>query len=459
MPNPRIALLLAVFSAFLTTITATAQTAQTGDKILAIVGRNRLILKSELEQEAAQMQQGNSAIEINDSLKCLLLQEMILRKMLVEQAERDSLLVSDEQVEGQLDNRVRYFIRQYGSKDKLEQLSGKTIYQMKEENREATRESLMADQMQSKIFENVRVTPGEVQSFYSKQSADSLPYYPATVEVGQIVMDPPTNQELDEYARKSLEDIRKDIITNGKSFETMAGLYSQDPGTRDNGGRMDGVTRDAVVPEFATATFRLQNGEVSPIVKTRFGYHIIQMVQRKGEQADVRHILIIPQHAAADYVKARERLDSVRTLLVTGKMTFAEAVSKYSTDEQTKLTAGMITNPNTGSSALEVSDLDPGLALGIDSLKPGSYSQPQLFKNQMGEQSARIVYLRSRTEPHKANLRDDYSKIQAVALAQKKQQKLDSWVTERLPSYYLRIDPAYGSCAPLQRWMAKTAAK
>ena len=452
----------AIGAALATLFSITAATAQTpaalGDKILAVVGRNRIILKSELEQQAQQMQaQREDKTEMTDSMKCVLLQELVTQKMLVEQAERDSLLVSDDQVEGTLDNRVRYFTRMYGSKERLEQLSGKTIYQMKEENREATRESLMADQMQSKILEHVKVTPVEVQQFYAKQKVDSLPFYPATVEVGQIVIAPPTNPELDEYARKKLEDIRNEIVKDGKSFETMAGIHSQDPGSRDNGGRYDGVTRDGgFAKEFVQAAFRLQNGEVSPIVKTQFGYHIIQMIARKGEAIDIRHILIIPEHTSEDYRKAMAKLDTVRAQLLSGQMTFAQAVSKYSTDEQSKLAGGFIADQRTGSTSIEIDQLDPTLALSIDSLKPGSFSQPQLFKTPQGEQNARIVFVRTRTEPHKANMKDDYSKIQAVALAQKKQTALETWVTDRLPTYYLKLDPAYSSCSGLQRWIAKT---
>jgi peptidyl-prolyl cis-trans isomerase SurA len=249
-------------------------------------------------------------------------------------------------------------------------------------------------------------------------------------------------------------------VTDGKSFELSVAINSMDPGSRDNGGRIDGVTRDGgFVPEFISAAFRLQNGEISPVIKTRFGYHIIQMIQRKGEVVDVRHILISPQHTAADYKIALEKLDSIRSQVVAGKLTFSEAVGKYSTDEASKMTGGMIADQRSGATQLEVDQLDPQLALMIDSLKPGSISQPQQFKTARGEVSTRIVYLRSRTEPHRANLKDDYSKIQTVAKAQKEQEKMEAWITERLPTYYLKIDPEYNSCSSLQKWSEKTASK
>ncbi len=363
---------------------AAAQDARSADKILAVVGRNRIVLQSELEQNITQMQQQNP-VEFTDSMKCQMLQQIIMQKMFVEQAERDSLLVSDEDVESNIDNKLRYYTRMYGSREKLEEAAGKTIYQLKDEQKDNVREQLMAEKMQAKLLEHVKVTPADVQAFYVKLPKDSLPFFPATVEVGQIVIDAPTSPELDKYAYDQLADIRKQVVTDGKSFETMAGLYSQDPGSRDNGGLYAGVTRDGgMAPEFVTAAFRLQNGEISPVVKTSFGYHIIQMVKRKGEQVDIRHILIMPQHTSADYKIAMERLDSVRSQIIAGKLTFPEAVGKYSTDQQSKMTGGMIADSRTNSTALEVDQLDPALALGIDSLKPGAISQPQMYKNAQG---------------------------------------------------------------------------
>lgn len=438
---------------------SSAQEVHSADKILAVVGRNRIVLQSELEQNIAQVQQQNQ-VAFTDSMKCQMLQQIIMQKMFVEQAERDSLLVSDEEVEGNIDNKLRYYTRMYGSREKLEEAAGKTIYQLKDEQKDNVREQLMAEKMQAKLLEHVKVTPSDVQSFYNQLPKDSLPFFPATVEVGQIVIDPPTSPELDKYAFDQLSDIRKQIVTEGKSFETMAGLYSQDPGSRDNGGLYNGVTRDGgFAQEFVMAAFRLQNGEVSPVIKTTFGYHIIQMVKRKGEQVDLRHILIIPQHTSADYKIAMERLDSIRAQIMAGKLSFPEAVGKFSTDAQSKMTGGMIADSRTNSTSLEMDQLDPALALGIDSLKPGSISQPQMFKTPQGEQSSRIVYLKSRTEPHKANLKDDYSKIQGVALSQKQNKYLESWIEGKLPTYYLKIDKDYDICPQMQIWVARTNAK
>ncbi len=420
------------------------------DKIAAVVGRNRIILQSELETELANARQENP--NYSDTMKCVILQQIILNKVMAEQAERDSVMISDEEVEAALDNRVRYFVGMYGSKEKLEQVSGKTIYQLKDEYREIIREGMISDKMKGNILQNVKITPAEVQAFYKQIPADSLPFFPATVEMGQIVIDPEVSPELEQYARKKLEDIRKQIVNDGKGFEVMAGIYSEDPGSRDNGGDLGVVSRTDVVSEFAAAAFKLQNGEVSPIVKTKFGYHIIQMVRRQGDQAHLRHILVKPERTSADYKKALDKLDSVRALLITGKMTFQEAVGKFATDEISSRTGGMVTDPQTGSSILEVDKLDPGLALMVDTLKPGSFSQPQVFERGPGDKSCRIVYMKSITSPHKANLKDDYNRIQEAALQQKKGLKMEEWLSEKLPTYYLKIAPEYQSCGSLQMW-------
>jgi peptidyl-prolyl cis-trans isomerase SurA len=431
------------------------QAQESADKIIAVVGRNRIILKSDLELQAQQAKLQDP--KFNEDSKCLMLQQMILQKMLMEQAERDSVMVTDEDVEGQLDNRLRYFVQLYGSKEKLEQVSGKTIYQMKEEYREAIKEQMVAEKLQGTILENVKTTPAEIEAFFKKIPTDSLPFFPSTVEVGQIVIDPPVSQEMEDYAHAKLEGIRKEIVSDGKSFETLAGIYSQDPGSRDNGGRYDGVTRNGPwAAAFVSAAFKLQKGEVSPIVKTKFGYHIIQMIQRKGEEADIRHILIKPEVTSADFQRALKTLDSIRELLVTGKMKFQEAVGKFSTDEAAKRTGGMIADPTTGNTVLDMTKLDAGMVMMLDSLKQGEYSSPHIFVTDQRERSCRIVYLRSRTEPHKANLKEDYSKIQEVAITQKKNQKMEHWVETKIPTIYMWVAPEYLGCDVLKTWQANS---
>jgi len=417
---------------------------ESADKIIAIVGRNRIILQSELALDVMQMQQANPDMVVTDSTKGVMLYSKVMQNMLLEQAERDSVMVSDDDVEGQLDNRLRYFIQLYGSKEKLEQASGKTIYQIKEENRDAIRNQMVAEKLQNTILDGVKVTPAEVNDFYNKLPKDQLPFFPATVEVGQIVIDPKVNPEMEDYAKNSLNDIRQEIIDGKKSFEMAATSYSQDPGSRDNGGRYDGITRNGPwAPEFIAAAFRLQNDEISPVFRTKFGYHIIKMIHRKGDEADVAHILIKPEVTSSDFQMGLNKLDSIRTLLVTGKISFPEAVGKFSTDDGAKRTGGMLANPQTGATELEMTSLDPAMVLMVDSMQVGGYSAPHIFVNESRDRSSRIIYLRSRTVPHQANLKDDYNKVQDVALGHKKQTKLAAWGKEKVPTFYLWLAPEY----------------
>ena len=351
------------------------------------------------------------------------------QKFFLSEAKKDNIVVTDSELESQLNNRISYFINLYGSKEKLEQMSGKTIEQIKEENRYAIKEQMLGEVVQSGILKNVKITPAEVKAFYKKIPADSLPFFPATVQVGQIVIDPRITRKMDDRALTKLESIRKEIVTDGKSFETMAGLYSDDPGSRNNGGRYDGVTRFGPwVPEFVAAVFKLQNGEISPAIKTKFGYHIIQMIRRKGDEADIRHILIKPELTSVDFQTALVTLDSIRNVLVSGKMSFKQAVNKFSTDEVTKRTGGMIADPNTGNTELDISKLNTEMLVSLCSLNTRQYSRSQIFINDANIKSCRILYLKSRKMPHEANLKDDYDRIAEVALAQKKQLKLQKWL-------------------------------
>jgi peptidyl-prolyl cis-trans isomerase SurA len=444
--------------ALLVAIPMFAQNNQSVDRIIATVGKGRIILESDLEQNFSQYKAENP--NVSDSLKCTLLHEMIFQKLLAEQADRDSVIVSEEEVDANMEQRIRYYINLAGSQERLEQQMGKTIYQMKDENREMIKEGLVADKMKGQIVSAVKITPVEVRKYFQQIPTDSLPYFPASVELGQIVIDPPASPEMDNYARTKLEEIRKDIRENGKKFETMAGIYSIDPGSRDIGGDLGWVEHGQMVPEFEKAGFRLQAGEVSPIVKTEFGYHIIQMVERQGDKVHLRHILIRPERTSADFKSAMMKLDSVRSELITGKVSFQIAVGKYSTEKSAKMTGGMVTDQRTGSTRLQIKDLDASMVLAIDSLQSGGFSQPQIFTNpQTGDKSCRIIYLKDRTQPHKANLVDDYKNIQDVALRSKQMERQNAWLQEKLPSFYVKIDKDFQTCPELLPWLSVISKK
>lgn len=430
-----------------------AQTPQYVDKILAKIGKGKIILQSELDQNFNQYKSENPSI--SDTVKCALLQEMIYQKLLVEQAERDSVMVSDEAVEANMENRIRYFINLAGSQEKLEQQMGRTVFQMKEDNRASIKEMMLAEEMKNQILKSVKITPNEVKKYFETIPTDSLPFFPASVELGQIVIEPKASEEMEVYARKKIEDIRKQIVEGSSLFETMAGIYSVDPGSRDQGGDLGWVQKGQMVPEFEKAGFKLQINEISPITKTEYGFHIIKCLGRQGDKVHLSHILIRPERTSADYKAAMLLLDSIRAELISGKITFQIAVGKYSNDKASKMTGGMLTDMRTGNPRMQIKDLDPTMALSIDSLVVGGYSQPQTYTNpQTGDKACRIIYLKSRNQPHKANLIDDYSNIQEVALKAKQMEEQSKWLKEKLPSFYLKIDKSYQDCPELAPWVS-----
>ncbi len=430
--------------------TTNAQQPEKLESIVGIVGE-RIVLKSDIETAYEDAKRQNPSLPA--STKCDILEQTLGQKILAEQADRDSLEVSDEEVEGVLNNRIRSFIERFASEKKLEEVSGKTIYQLKDEYRPVFLEQIKADRMQQQLMSQVKITPQEVRAFYSKIPQDSLPYYPSMVELGQIIFMPKIAPEVEEYARKKLDDIRKDIVEGKSSFDVMAGIYSEDPGSRDNGGDMGFVKRDQLVPEFAAAAFRLQTGEISKLVRTEFGYHIIEMIERQGENAHLRHILVKPVVTSGDIKKTMLIADSVRAELMAGKISFSQAVKDFSDDKQSKMTGGIVTNPYTGSTFLELDQLDAEATLAIQDLKVKQYAQPHEYKTPAGDKTVRLIYLRDRTAPHKANLEDDYFKIQEVALGQKQNEFLFDWLTKQIPTFYIKVDDEYKECPNVRKWI------
>lgn len=329
------------------------------------------------------------------------------------------------------------------------------MYQLKDEYRPVFKEQLLAERMQQQIMSVVKITPQEVNDFYKTIPTDSLPYYPSTVEVGQIILAPRISKEVDNYAKEKLANIRKDLKTGVADFATQAGIYSEDPGTRNNGGDLGLVERSGLVKEFAAAAFRLQKDEISDIVKTEFGYHIIKMVSRQGQKARLSHILIKPQVTSVDIKRTVDLGDSLRAELMAKKLTFNKAVDKFSSDKRSKLTGGMVASRQTGSTILSTDELDPATAIAVQELEVGQYSKPQEYVTETGDKTVRILYLKSRTEPHKANLKEDYYRIQQVALSQKQNKYLMTWLEQHIPTFYIMIDKDYQDCDNAKKWMSK----
>ncbi len=427
------------------------------DKIIATVG-DKIILRSDIENSIHDMQRQN--IDIPPNASCILLQQALALKALVLQAERDSLPVSDEEVDAEIDNKIRYYVSQYGSKEILEQVAGKTVFQLKEEFRPVIRDQKLASAERDKIVGDVRITPNEVEAYYDKIPKDSLLFYESKLEVGQVVMYPKPSRDLENYAIDQLKEYKKEVEDGSKKFEVLASLFSDDPGTKDKGGLMD-INRNEtqIDPVFLGKAFSLKDGQISNVFKTQFGYHIIQMVSRRGDDATIRHILKVPQVSSIQVNETKEKLDSIRTLLTEGKMQFGTAVSKFSEDDASKFTGGLITGPDGQSTFLSIDNLDKDLVLMLKDLKVGEYSQPtEYIDPSTGKKAVRIVEIIAKTQPHRENLKDDYDKVAQRALEEKKSKALDDWFASKMPNFYINISKDYSSCPELERWTDKTVA-
>lgn len=424
------------------------------DKIIAVVG-DKIILKSDIDGSIADMQ--SRGIEIPANAHCLLLQQSMAMKALVLQAQKDSLPVTDEEVDNDIEDRIRYFISQYGSKEELERVSTKSVYQIKEDFKEPLREQRLSRAMRNKIVEDIRITPFEVKNFYSKIPKDSLFLYESEVEVSQLVKFPKASREAEEYCIEQLKNFKQQIDSGKKDFKTLARIYTMDPGNQESGGQYE-INRNQKEwdPIWLSKAFTLKEGQVSNPFKTRFGYHILQLVSRAGDDAVIRHILLIPQVSTIELKETREKLDSVRTLLATGKMQFGEAVSKYSDDETSKFTAGQISGGD-GSTFVTIDQLDKDMIVMLKDLTVGKYSQPTEFTDEKGRKGLRIVYLKTRTEPHRENLKDDYNRIAQRALEDKKNTALELWFNKKIPTYYIMVDQEFRNCEEMKKWMSASA--
>jgi peptidyl-prolyl cis-trans isomerase SurA len=419
------------------------------DKIIAVVG-DKIILKSDIDNSIQDMER--QGIEVPNNARCLTLEQAMGIKALVLQAERDSLPITEEEVEAAIDNQIRSFIGAYGTKEKLEEIAGKTVYQLKEDFKEGFRDRKLAEAMRNKIVDGIKITPKEVAIYFDKLPKDSLPFYESELEIGKIVRYPKASRDAEEYCLDQLKEFKLQLESGRKDMKTLAALYSDDPGSKEKAGQYE-INRNEKQwdPAFMAKAFSLKEGQISAPFKSKFGYHIIQMVSRAGDDATVRHILKIPQVTQTELQEGIQKLDTVRSKLIAGTIQFSEAVSRYSEDEASKFTGGMQQNQEGGTS-LTIDQLDKDLVVMMKNLTVGQYSQPSDFTDEKGKKGVRIIYVRSRTEPHRENIRDDYNKIAQRALEEKKSDALENWFNTKISTYYIMIDNEYKNCDEMKKW-------
>lgn len=422
------------------------------DKIAAVVGSS-IILQSDIElQYANYLASGNPQ---DPSIKCIILRNQMTQKLLAQQAVIDSVTVKDDEVDNELDRRMRGMIARAGGQERLEQFLGRSTLQYKDELRPDIKENMIASKMRNKITEKISVTPYDVEKYFNSIPKDSLPTYNKEVEVGVIQINPKlTKEEKEIYKQKAQELL--DRVKKGEDFGALARLYSQDTGSAPDGGDLGFADRTTFVKEFAAWAFKLKAGDISPVFETEYGFHFLQVIERRGEQVHVRHILIMPTVTQAAVDRAKLKADSVYNDMKKNKnVTFATAASFYSDDKDTKYNGGMMLNADnveTRTTYIPTDKLDPQIALTVDTMKVGSISKPQLFTDQTGKKSYKILYLKSVTDAHKANLKQDFPKIKEVALSDKINRTVSEWFEKRRKENFIKIDPEYQGCPVLKGW-------
>lgn len=425
---------------------------KTIDKIVAQVGDHAILLSDIQAQKLQALQAG---VTVTSDMDCRILEELLYQNLLLNQAALDSIEVTDAQVDGEMENRLRIIENQIGGRQKLEEFYGKTITQIKKEFRSAIKDQLLAQEMERQITDEVTVTPREVEKFFNSLPADSIPLINSKLSFQQIVHYPEITVEDKKRAFDKLAEIRKDIM-QGKSFTTQARIHSMDPGSASKGGQIE-ATRGMMVPTFEKAVFSLEEGDVSEIIETNYGYHIVKLIERKGDDYVCQHILIIPEFANDALEASALKIDSCYQDLMNGKITWEKAVLQYSNDEATKQNKGIITNPITGEQTWDMEDLnqvDQEIYLITDRMEIGDISQPNLYTNIFErKQGVRIVRLMKRTSPHRANLKDDYSLIKSAAENNKKQEIVDAWIKAKIKNAYIRIDESYEKCEFRNPWI------
>ncbi len=416
------------------------------DKIIAKVD-NYIVLKSELELAyQSYLAEGNPASE---EARCELFNRLILNKLMVAKAEIDSVIVTDIEVDGNTDQRMQMILQSSGnSPEQLERTYGKTLEQIKMELRDQIREQLLSREMTTRITKNITVTPSEIRRFYNRIPTDSLPFFSSDVEVAQIVRVAKVSNAQKEEAKSKLIGLREQILS-GANFSELALKNSEDPSAQQNGGEMGYVGRGAMVPQFEAVAFKLKLGEISQPFESPFGFHILQLLDRRGNEYNSRHILISAVPSAIDIANAEKFLDSLRTLVLNDSIKFEQAAKEYSDDQRTKGSGGYFTDDD-GGTKISMRDIDPIVYQNIDLMKVGDISKPLVYRTDDGKDAARILYFKKKLPPHEANLKDDWGRIQSSALAEKKDKALDKWFNKARQDVFINIDPAFNSCKILQ---------
>lgn len=417
------------------------------DEVVCVVGE-KIISRSELDFEISQAEAQYGTLVKSD--KCEMMENLMVKKLMLNQAEKDSVEVTDDEVEAEIDKRMRYFTSQAGGVDNFEKYLGKSIVEYKNEIRSKIRDQKLVSTLENQLFGDVKVSHREVKKYFDSIPTDSLPKIDAEYEVGQLVIKPTYSKVAKYYAFRTAQRLRERVL-NGESFEMLARVYSGDPGSGREGGVLPEFGRGDMVPEFELAAYSLKKDSVSQVFWTEFGYHFIKLDKRLGDKITARHILIKPILTIQEEANLLQKMDSIHTLLVNKQITFCKAVSTYGNDDSYNANCGMLSDPYSGLMKLSISSMEPQTAQQISTMKPGEYAKPAAFYKQDGSVGVRIIYLKSETPAHIANMKQDYPRIQLAAQEAKKNDEIAAWVKKTRQTTYTNVNSDYLGCK-LTEW-------
>ncbi len=416
------------------------------DKIIAKVD-NYIVIKSELESAyQGYLAEGNPQ---SDAAKCQLFNRLIMNKLMVAKAEIDSVTVTDQEVDQNTGQRFNAILQSSNnSPEELERRYGKSLDQIRLELHDQIREQMLAREMTGKITKDLKITPAEVRRFFNKIPTDSLPFYSSDVEIGQIVKVAKISESQKQDAKRRLNELRERIV-NGEDFNVLAQKYSEDPSARSNGGEMGFVGRGAMVPQFEAMAFKLRKGEISQPFESTFGIHIMQLIDRRGNEYNSRHILLLGTPSQEDLDRSKNYLDSLRRKIVKDSIKFEYAAKEYSEDNNTKVRGGFITDQD-GGVRVSLREIDPVIYLAIDTMKLGTISKPLTYRTEDGKEAVRILFYKAKIAPHQANLKEDWHRIQSAALSEKQERIIGKWFNKSRQDVFINIDPSYKYCKILE---------
>ncbi len=415
------------------------------DEVIWIVGEEA-ILRSEVEEERLRAQYEGQPIPGDPY--CVIPEQLAIQKLFLHQAELDSIEANESSVSSQVDMRMNYYISQIGSKEKMEEYFRKTSSEIREEMMTSVRNQMIIQQMQSKLTEGIQPTPAEVRRYFNSLSIDSLPTIPAQVEVQILSIQPPVPVEETERIKSQLREFTERVTSGNADFSMLARLYSEDTESAKRGGELGFVGKGQLVSEFADVAFNLTDPKrVSRVVETEYGFHIIQLIERKGERINCRHILLKPRVSYMDKQNAITRLDSIRSLIMADSLSFELAVARFSEDKSTMMSGGTMTNPNTGTSKFEYQELPPEIARQIYNMKEGDISMPfTMIDRTKNKEVCAIVRLKTKRDSHKANLTDDFQTIRDMLTQKLSAETIDKWIRQKQKEIYVHIDPNWRGC-------------